>query len=151
MGGNYGIRSKIVGAIEKRGIKGECFGNGWPNGRIATQDMPTIFAWSRIVLGVGTIGHCTDFYSLKMRDFDATLSGSMYLTHANPDLSRLFEIGKEIVCYETPWECAEKCEHYLHHGKERETIAEAGRERSLRQHTWEARFSQLFQVLGFLC
>lgn len=150
VGGSYGIRSKVVRAVERRGIEVKCFGNGWPSGRIATEEVPALFASSKIVLGVGTIGHCTDFYALKLRDFDATLSGSMYLTHANPDLSLLFEVGKEIATYRTPDECAEKCEYYLRHDRERESIARAGLARSLRDHTWEARFQQLFEVIGFL-
>lgn len=150
VGGNYGIRAKIVRTIKRRGINVECYGSGWPNGRIATKDVPALFASSKVVLGVGSIGHCTNFYSLKLRDFDATLSGSMYLTHANPDLNLLFEVGKEIVCYETPEECADKCEYFLSNEDEREDIAKAGLTRSLREHTWEARFEKLFQVLGLL-
>ena len=102
------------------------------------------------MLGIGTIGHCSDFYSLKLRDFDATLSGSMYLTHSNPDLAILFDVGREIVCYHTPEQCAAKCVYYLKHEAERERIAQAGLTRSLRQHTWESRFSQLFRTLGLL-
>lgn len=150
VGGRSGIRPKIVQAIRERGIHVECYGNGWPKGRIATEDVPALFTSSKIVLGVGTIGHCTDFYSLKMRDFDATLSGSMYLTHANPDLKMLFEVGKDIVCYKTPEECADRCEYYIANETEREAIARAGRERSLHDHTWEARFEKLFRLLGFL-
>jgi hypothetical protein len=147
VGGNYGIRTKIVRSIKRRGIKVECYGDGWPNGRIATQNVPALFASSKIVLGIGTIGHCTDLYALKLRDFDATLSGSMYLTHANPDLKILFNIGEEIVCYKTPKDCADKCEYYLANENECETIAKAGLARSLRDHTWEARFDKLFHIL----
>lgn len=147
VGGNYGIRTKIVRSIKKRGIKVECYGNGWPNGRIPTQDVPALFASSKIVLGIGTISHCTDLYSLKLRDFDATLSGSMYLTHANPDLELLFDVGNEIVNYKSPKECADKCEYYLANEKEREAIAKAGLARSSRDHTWQVRFDKLFQIL----
>jgi len=150
VGANEGIRQKIVRAIRKRGINVECYGNGWPNGRISTRDIPNLFASSKIVLGVGTIGYCTDFYSLKLRDFDAAISGSMYLTHANPDLELLFEIGKEIVCYKSPKECADKCVYYLSNEYERKAIAKAGLARCLREHTWKIRFEKLFQVLGFL-
>ncbi len=148
VGGNYGIREKVVRAIENRGVKVECYGNGWPNGRIPTTDVPELFASSKIILGVGTIGHCEDFYSLKLRDFDATLSGGLYLTHNNPDLHLLFEVGKEIVTYRKPEECAEKVVYYLEHSDEREAIARAGLERALSDHTLEKRFERLFRVLG---
>jgi len=150
VGGNYGIRAQIVRTIEKKGIHVTCYGSGWPNGRIATEEMPKLFAQSKIVLGVGTIGHCSDFYALKLRDFDAAMSGSMYLTHANPDLYNLFDVGKEIVCYRTPEECAELCAYYLAHEAERERIARAGLERARRDHTWDARFQMLFKTLDLL-
>jgi len=83
-----------------------------------------------------------------MRDFDAPLSGSMYITHANPDLERLFHVGKEIVCYRTVDECAEKAVYYLEHTREREAIARAGYQRALKDHTLEKRFQTLFRILG---
>jgi len=150
VGANYGIRSRIVQAIQRRGISVKCFGTGWPNGKIATKNVPALFAASKIVLGVGTIGHCEDFYSLKLRDFDATLSGSMYITHANPDLEQLFDVDKEIVRYQTPQQCAEKCAYYLAHEQEREFIAQAGLKRSLHDHTWKSRFDQMFRTIGLL-
>jgi hypothetical protein len=70
VGGCYGIREKMVRAIQQAGINVTAYGNGWPNGRIPTEEVPRLFAQSKIILGIGTIGHCHDFYSLKMRDFD---------------------------------------------------------------------------------
>ncbi|MCP4713523.1 MAG: glycosyltransferase [Deltaproteobacteria bacterium] len=148
VGACYGIRKQIVQALQKRGISVTCYGSGWPAGKIATQDIPELFAASKIILGVGTIGHCTDFYSLKQRDFEATLSGSMYLTHANADLNELFAMDTDIVCYATAEECADKCEHFLRHDAARESIARSGLQRSLREHTWQKRFELLFSFLG---
>lgn len=150
VGANYGIRSRIVKAIEKRGIKVTCYGVGWPNGLIDVKKLPNLFARSRIILGVGTIGHCTDFYSLKMRDFDGPMSGSLYITHNNPDLSDLYEIGKEIVTYRQPEECADKVVYYLHHPKEAISIGRAGRIQAEREHTWEKRFEKILTFLGIL-
>jgi len=150
VGANYGIRTKIINAIEKRGINVICYGNGWPNGRIKLEKLPQIFMQSRIVLGVGTIGHCIDFYSLKMRDFDGPMSGSLYLTHDNPDLHDLFKVGKEIITYNTPEECADKIIYYLSHIDEAEIIAKLGRKRAVQEHTWEKRFKKIFQTIGIM-
>ena len=150
VGANYGIRSRIVKTIEKRGTKVTCYGFEWPNGPIDIKKLPNIFARSRIILGVGTIGHCTDFYSLKMRDFDGPMSGSLYITHNNPDLHDLYEIGKEIVTYRIPEECADKVVYYLHHPKEAISIGRAGRIRAEREHTWEKRFEKILTFLGIL-
>ena len=148
VGANYGIRSKIVKVIEKKGVDVICYGNGWPNGRIDVERIPELFSRSRIVLGVGTIGHCTDFYALKMRDFDGPMSNSLYITHDNPDLYDLFEIGKEIVTYRTPEECADKVSYYLNYSNECETIAEAGHKRAVKEHSWEKRFEKMFKIIG---
>jgi len=150
VGANYGIRAKIIKAIEKSGVHVECYGSGWPNGRIPTEEVPELFARSKIVLGVGTIGYCKDFYALKMRDFDGAMSGSFYLTHHNPDLEDLFEIGKEIETYRNIEECVKKVHYYLEHPDEREAIAKAGRIRAEKEHTWEKRFEKLLNCIGVL-
>ena len=150
IGKNYGIRTELVKAIEKSGIHVECYGSGWSNGRIPTEKIPELFAHSKIVLGVGTIGYCKDFYALKMRDFDGPMSGSLYLTHRNPDLEDLFVIGKEIECYRNVDECVEKVHYYLKHPDEAESIGRAGRARAEQEHTWEKRFEKLLRTIGLL-
>lgn len=148
IGANYGIRKKIIQAIQKKGINIICYGKDWPNGRIDVKDVPELFAKSKIILGVGTIGHCKDFFALKMRDFDGPMSGSMYITHDNPDLYELYEVGREIITYKTPEECAEKIKYYIANDNEREKIARAGRLRAEKEHTWEKRFQKVFSILG---
>jgi hypothetical protein len=147
VGGRYGIREKLVQTLEGAGVRVTTYGSGWKNGRIATAAVPRLFAQSKIILGVGTIGHCTDFYSLKMRDFDGPMSGSFYLTHDNPDLYALYDVGKEIETYRSIEECVEKAVFYLRDDDAREKIAMAGCKRAYREHTWDKRFSDLFAVL----
>lgn len=147
VGACYGIRQQIVLEMEKAGIKVKTFGTGWGTGRLATEEIPTLFAQSKIILGIGTVGHCKDFFSLKMRDFDGPMSGSLYLTHDNRDLYSLFEIEKEIVTYRNVKECVEKALYFLENDVEREAIAKAGRLRAERDHTWEKRFETIFSLL----
>lgn len=147
IGARYGIRDRVVTALRDAGIKVTTYGSGWNGGRLPNEEVPRLFAQSKIILGVGTIGHSDDFYTLKLRDFDATMSGSCYLTHPNPDLHLLFEVGRELLTYSSADECVEKVRYYLEHDDEREAIAAAGRKRAERDHTWTKRFSA---VLGFL-
>jgi len=148
VGGRYGIREKIVQALRRAGLNVMAYGHGWEAGRLPLDATPQLFAQSRIVLGVGTIGHCSDFYALKMRDFDAPMSGSLYLTHDNPDLAHLFRIGEEIVTYRSVDACVERARYYLEHEAERERIAAAGARRAAADHSWYHRFSGLLEVLG---
>jgi hypothetical protein len=147
VGARYGIREKIIQELRNSGISVSAFGNGWEGGRLLTTDVTRLFAQSKIILGIGTIGHCTDFYALKLRDFDGPMSGSFYLTHDNPDLRKLYEIGREIETYRDVGECVKKVKWYLEHDVERESIASAGRQRALNDHTWVCRFSDLFASL----
>lgn len=147
VGGRYGIREQIVDALRKAGIRVSAFGSGWEGGRIDTESVPKLFAQSRIILGIGTIGHCSDFYALKMRDFDAPMSGSFYLTHDNHDLRALFAVDKEIATYHSIEDCVEKARYYLAHENERESIASAGYQRASDEHTWNNRFDGLLSTL----
>jgi len=147
VGSRYGIREKIVTGLRKSGVQVAAYGAGWEGGRLDTQDVPRLFAQSKIVLGVGTIGYCEDFYALKMRDFDGPMSGSCYVTHDNPDLRLVYKVGEEVVTYRSLGDCVEKVRWYLSHEDERQRVAQAGRERALTSHTWEKRFKDLFDVL----
>jgi hypothetical protein len=147
VGSRYGIREKIVTGLRKAGIGVTAYGAGWGGGRLDTQDVSRLFAQSKIVLGVGTVGYCEDFYALKMRDFDGPMSDSCYVTHDNPDLRLVYRVGEELVTYQSVDDCVEKVRWYLSHEDERERVAQAGRARALADHTWENRFSDLFGVL----
>ncbi len=148
VGSRYGIRERVVTALRKAGIRVTAYGNGWENGRISIENVPKLFAQSKIVLGVSAIGHCPDFVGLKLRDFDAPMSGSCYLTQHNNDLNGLYEVGCEIATYRSLGECVERARHLLAHDEEREAIAAAGHSRASTDHTWDARFKMLWTHLG---
>jgi spore maturation protein CgeB len=76
------------------------------------------------------------------------MSGSLYLTHHNPDLDDLFDIGREIVTYKESRDCVEKVRYLLAHEQEREEIAHAGYQRAITEHTWQQRFSMLMEKLS---
>jgi len=148
VGSRYGIREKVVTALRTAGIQVNAYGSGWDNGRIATEDVPQLFAQSKIALGVSAIGHCPDFVGLKLRDFDAPMSGSCYLTQDNADLHGLYDIGREIDTYHSVAECVERVRYLLAHDAEREAIAAAGRARAVRDHTWDVRLRAMWAHLG---
>lgn len=147
VGACYGIRQRIVERLLAAGIRVEARGAGWPAGRIPTNDVPRLFAQARIVLGVATIGHSESLYGLKLRDFDGPMSGTCYVTHDNPDLARLFDVGEEIAVYRDDDDCVRVVRDLLRDDARREGIAQRGRDRAVREHTWIHRFGDLFQVL----
>ena len=50
------------------------------NGAATALECIDLFARAKIILGVGTVGYCDDVFTMKLRDFDATISGALYLT-----------------------------------------------------------------------
>jgi len=87
-------------------------------------------------------------YANNMRLYEATGIGTMLITDWKKNLHEMFEIGKEIVVYKNPEECSELIEYYLSHDKERETIAKAGQQRTLRDHTYYQRMQELVDIIG---
>jgi len=150
VGSKYGYRERLVRTLRQAGVPISVYGPGWPEGSLDGTQVAQAFSRSRIVLGVGTVAHTTHTYTLKLRDFDAPMSGALYVTHRNPDLLTLYREDKEIVCYESADECARKLKHYLSNEAERSRIATAGLERARSEYTWEARFADLFRQTGLV-
>ena len=150
VGANYGFRGRVVASLRRAGLRVTTYGSDWPEGQIASEAIPELFARSRIVLGLGGILHCSDFTALKLRDFDAPMSGSFYLTQANPDLALVFKVGDEIETWRSIPELVAKCRQYLADDDGRERIAQRGRIRAAAMHTWVHRFSLLLACLDKL-
>ena len=85
---------------------------------------------------------------IRLRDFEAPMSGAFYITGYQDELKEYYEIDKEIVCYDTKGELLEKIRYYLKHPDEAEAIRIAGHKRALKDYTWENRFKELFNKIG---
>jgi spore maturation protein CgeB len=85
---------------------------------------------------------------IKARSFEIPVCGTMQITQDADNLQEYYTPGKEIVLYESIPDLIEKAKYYLVHDKEREAIARAGYERTIREDTAEIRFGELFQKIG---
>jgi hypothetical protein len=85
---------------------------------------------------------------IRLREFEVPMCGGFYLTQNCPELSKYYEVGREIAVWETAKDVVEQCRYYLAHPEERARIAEAGRQRALGHHTWVHRFSRMASELG---
>jgi spore maturation protein CgeB len=96
-----------------------------------------------------TLNHHGDVpaYANNCRLFEATGVGTLLVTDWKENLHEMFEPGKEVVSYHTPEECAEKIQYYLEHEDEREEIARAGQQRTLRDHTYYQRMQELVDIV----
>lgn len=84
---------------------------------------------------------------VNMRCFEVTGSGSFLLTNRIPSLEELFVDGKEIVMYDSLDDMAEKAKYYLSHDDEREAIAKAGYERSMKDHQFSMRVDVILNAI----
>lgn len=77
------------------------------------------------------------------RIMDVLGAGGFMLTNYCVETAELFEEDKELVMYRTPEELVEKAAYYLTHDREREAIAEAGRDKVLRCYTYRKKLKEL--------
>jgi len=146
----YGNRPGTISKLREAGIRIEAFGPGWTNGSLTMEEMVRTWARSRINLGFGgVLGH-KETYCLKGRDFEVPMSGGLYLTEHHDELVQFYEIGREIVTYSGFDDLVEKIHWLLATPAAAEDIRRAGRERALREHTWEMRFEKVFSLMGAL-
>lgn len=150
VGGNYGIRGKLVKKIMEAGVSVAAFGPGWPNGFIGAEKIAEVFGEAKIILGTGTVAYNRDIMTLKLRDFDATMAGALYITNRNPDLLELFREGEEIECFDTDEECVRKIKFYLENPEKLKAVAKAGLERARKDHTWEKRIGEALEALEII-
>jgi spore maturation protein CgeB len=96
-----------------------------------------------------TLNHHADFlpYANNLRLFEATGVGTLLITDWKKNLHEMFDPGKEVVAYRTSEECAEMIQYYLEHDEEREAIARAGQQRTLRDHTYSKRVQELVDII----
>ena len=86
-------------------------------------------------------------FANNLRLFEATGVGTLLVTDAKPNLSEMFEPGREVVTYRSAAECAEIAGHYLQHESERAAIAAAGQARTLAEHTYATRMREFVALL----
>jgi spore maturation protein CgeB len=87
---------------------------------------------------------------IKGRTFEVPACGGFLLTGAADNLGDYYKDGKEIVVFKDKFDLAEKCKYYLEHEDERKTIAQAGYARTVRDHTYEGRFLEIFKALKLM-
>lgn len=87
-------------------------------------------------------------YAANVRMFEVAGAGSLLLTDDKKNMSELYEPGKEILTYSSVDECIEKLKWVIDHPKEAREIANAGQQRTLRDHSVERRVELLYEIIS---
>jgi hypothetical protein len=118
---------------------------GHHHGEAWGLDMYRVLAQARIV--VNRHIEAAEGLANNMRLFESTGMGALVLTEAAPNLGELFEPGHEVATYADEDELVAEIERFLADEDARAAIAAAGRERTLREHTYERRIAELAALL----
>src|SRR5207237_7250801 len=112
--------------------------------RLLQRDLVKNFSQSRLSLGFATAGesHTSGkrLTHLRLREFEAPMSGALFLTEDQPELAEYFEPGAEVLTYADRDDLLDKARYFLAHQEAAERIRRAGLERARREHTWQHRF-----------
>ncbi len=166
VGQPHGNRLEVMEMLRTAGIEPTCFGFGWPNGRLTTQEMVDLFSSSAINLNLangsqpglsavlkkrltrGRRVFTGDGLQIKGRTFEIPGCGGFQLTQAAPGLEQYFEIGSEIGVFNGDDDFVATVRYWLHNAEEREAVAQAGLTRVRRDHTYSRRFEEIFTTMG---
>lgn len=163
IGGISEYRKWVMRELSKKGIKVECFGYGWENGRVSFEELEDIFKTSRINMNISNsapydiryifsslksmrefIGTQKRAEQIKARNFEIPAFGGFQLTNYAPSLEDYLKIGDEVIIYKTVKELALHVNYYLNNEKERRRIMVNGYSRAKREHTYMNRLKEVF-------
>jgi spore maturation protein CgeB len=139
-GTDWDMQSPLAGSIQRSGE------------RIDTDEIVKIFNGTDINInlhsstyhkGVNPFG---DF--VNPRTFEIIACGGFQLVDRRAGLDGLFKMDEEIVLFDDLSDLRDKVSFYLSHPEEREMITEKGRERVLREHTYENRMQEMLEVIA---
>lgn len=120
---------------------------------LSDDELIRMYSRSRISLGFTSVAelpvdNSPAIKQVRLRDFEATMSGAFYLVEYFEELGEFFEYDKEIVGFNSSEELVDKARYYLSNEGEAERIRQAGMKRARSEHTWHRRFETVFKKMG---
>jgi spore maturation protein CgeB len=167
VGGVSGYRKWIIDQLKKKGIKVECFGYGWENGRVTFEEMTNIFKTSKINLNIsnsinydiryvfsslrsikGLLKSKKRIEQVKARNFEIPAFGGFQLTNYVSSLEDYFKIGEEVATYTTLEDLILQIKYYLRDESSRKRIMINGYNRAINNHTYLHRLRKIIEKLS---
>jgi len=112
---------------------------------VKINQMTRMFNEAKIVLN--PYGPSKSFIVPNPRTFEIPATRSFQLTNMSRDVNLFFKKGKEIEVYKDVKEFGELVDHYLEDDEARESIAQAGYDRVLKEHTIRHRIVEMLRIL----
>ena len=164
VGGYSPVREWFINMLRRNGVSVECFGYGWPNGKVALEELEGIFreinlnlsnsiprdirfAASSPVNFARYLRSSKTAEQIKARNFEIPLAGGFQLANYVAGLERYLEVRQEVAVFSSPEECAAQIRYYLANEPERAAIAAAGQARAAAEHTYTHRLAKVFSEI----
>lgn len=158
-------RQQLIEDIEPTLLKHNCLicGDDWNtdscptavNRRIETKEIADWYNRSWITLNIGRrFDKANKRFKLipstpGPRTFEAALAGTVQLFFLEDlEIEEYFEVGKEILVFETPTEFSQIVSELLENSEKMLNIARASQERVLREHTYTHRAARILSILS---
>jgi hypothetical protein len=136
----YRMRGPILNDLSKS------FRMNDANRRYSLEEMALVYRQSKIVVNVGRDDHPQD---ANLRTFEAMAAGALLFTSLPTELSAIgFQERVHFVGYRDSAEIAPLVREYIADESACRKIAEAGREKVLREHTYERRVDTLLELVA---
>lgn len=117
--------------------QGAFFGKGWPKGFLPEEERIPLYQRTKI----GPNFH-NSTGPVNSRTFILPANGVMQVCDNRSNLAKIFELGKEVVGFDSIDEAMDLCRYYLSHDEERNEIAAAGWARVHRDYNEVAIFQR---------
>ncbi len=119
--------------------------------RLAPEEYVKIFNATDINLNLHSSSERADVDPtgdfVNPRTFELAACGAFQLVDERSLLSEAFTPGEEVVTFRSTADLRDKIDYYLERPEERLRIAQQGRARALRDHTYEKRLQQMLSII----
>lgn len=114
------------------------------NEMVFYEDKAKAFLAAKIVLNNL---HPAEIWGINCRAFEIPACGGFQMINYRKGLNQLFEIDKEVISFNNYDELIKKIDYYLSNNSERAAIAEAGRIRAYKDHTYTVRLQLILDTI----
>lgn len=121
----------------------KAFGFGWEKGYLPENLKVPLYQNTKIGPNIHLSKGPVNF-----RTYLLPANGVMQVCDNKSRLSKIYELDKEVIGFDTIKECIDKCRYYLEHDEERRKIAAAGWERAIKDYNEKTLFQKLINTVS---
>lgn len=145
IGQNYGNRGAVIETLRESGFRVEVRGRGWSEGRVSFTEAVRIINRSKVALNLSEASNGKN-PQIKGRDFEVVPCGALLLTASGTGIERYFKPNEEIATYVDVENIKSHVAYAVTNEWWRKNLVNKAKLRAAREHTWEARFSDILST-----